>query len=65
MTKLKIYNEKEFIRILTFNGYHPERTKGSHTVYVKDGYKNIIINKKLNPMVAKRLIKENNLVERS
>lgn len=59
----KIYNEKDFIKILMANGYRPERTKGSHTVYAKTGFNNIIINKRLNPMVAKRLIKENKLKE--
>ena len=49
---------------LKVDGYTYERTNGSHAIYKKIGYNNIIINRKLNPMIAKRLIKENNLIEK-
>lgn len=52
---------KEFVRILERNGYSLNRAKGSHFVYT-NGRNTISINKDLNRMVARRLIKENCLV---
>lgn len=59
----KIYSGKEFRRLLIDNGYKYERCRGDHMIYSKNGRIisfNII---KLNRMVARRLIKENNLRE--
>lgn len=54
---------KEFTPILKKNGYHKVRSNGSHFIY-SNGTNQITVNKDLNKMVRKRLIKENNLVER-
>ncbi len=61
---MKVYNDREIKRILKKNGYHVERTKGDHEIWVSDSstrhitvpYKNI------NRMVWQRLVKENNLL---
>ncbi len=56
--------KKEFLEmkvILRDNGYHEDRRKGSHFIFTNDAGKTISINKDLNQMVKRRLIKENNL----
>lgn len=55
------YNRKDFEDILKKNGYHLKRVKGDHFIW-SNGKNHITINYYLNPMVALRLIKENNLV---
>lgn len=62
----RIYPTKElrdFADILKSNGYCEVRSNGSHFIY-SNGTNQITVNKDLNRMVRKRLIKENNLVER-
>lgn len=54
---------RSFIPILAKNGYHEVRSNGSHFIY-SNGIRQITVNKDLNKMVRKRLIKENSLVER-
>lgn len=58
---MKYYNSREFKKILKNNGYKLERVKGSHYIY-KKGKSEIVIPLKLNTMIARRLIKENQLV---
>ncbi len=52
-----IINAKDMKKILANNGYRCERSKGSHFIY-SNGVSTISINKDLNCMVAKRLVKE-------
>ncbi len=52
---------REFEKILSRNGYHELRSNGSHFIYT-NGKKKISVNKDLNEMVRKRLIKENKLM---
>lgn len=54
---------RRFVPILISNGYREIRSNGSHFIY-SNGTNQITVNKDLNKMVWKRLIKENNLVER-
>ena len=54
-------NYRNFLSILHRNGYKKARTKGSHIIFKNDNGNTITIKNKLNRMVAKRLIKENNL----
>ena len=57
------YSKRDFEVILKENGYYLERIKGSHFIYKRpDTPKVIVINKKMNRMIAERLIKENNLI---
>ena len=55
---------REFEPILKANGYHEIRSHGSHFIY-GNGKNQITVNKDLNKMVRRRLIKENQLMERS
>ena len=48
-------------RVLVRNGFKLSRVKGSHHYYV-NGDQKVTINLKLNPMVWKRIMKENNLI---
>lgn len=62
----RIYPTKElrdFADILKSNGYREIRRNGSHFIFT-NGKNTISANKDLNRMVRKRLIKENNLIER-
>lgn len=55
-----IINAKEMKKILRKNGYEYVRAKGSHFIYC-NGIYTISVNKDLNCMVAKRLIKQYHL----
>ena len=64
MCKHKPKKLREFEPILKANGYREIRSRGSHFIY-GNGKNQITVNKDLNKMVRRRLIKENNLMERS
>lgn len=53
-------NAKEMKKILLNNGFKLVRSKGSHFIY-SDGINTISVNKDLNRMVARRLLKQYNL----
>lgn len=55
------YDSRQFIKILRNNNYIFDRQNGSHKIYT-NGKSTISIPKKLNRMIALRLIKENRLV---
>ena len=60
----KIFKTREFISILNRNGYIRIRTTGDHGVF-SNGRRSIVITvkgKEINRMIARRLIKENNLI---
>jgi len=62
MSTLKQYSEREFLIILRKNGYIYTRSSGSSHMIYKNGKKEISIPKgEPNKMLARRLIKENNL----
>ena len=54
---------RSFVPMLLSNGYREIRSNGSHFIY-SNGTKQSTVNKDLNRMVRKGLIKENNLIER-
>ena len=56
----KIVTFREASIILKRNGFKPDHKKGDHHHFIKDG-KRIVISYNLNPMIWKRLVKENNL----
>ena len=58
--KTKEFSKYEFARILLDNGFTFNRQKGSHYIYKRNN-ETIMINKDLNKMVARRLIKTYNL----
>lgn len=58
---MKQYTQREFIRVVQKNGYSYNRHSGDHAIYVKDG-RHISIPQKLECVIARRLIRENNLI---
>ena len=58
--KTKSYNTREFHKILIDNGFELVRQQGSHYIF-KRGDESITMNRDINLMVIRRLIKEHNL----
>lgn len=57
----KSFSARDFKRVLKKNGYKKIRQTGSHEIYKKDNRTISVPGIKLNRMIARRLIKENNL----
>ena len=60
---MRHYTQREFIKIVEHNGFHYERHRGGHAIYYNDKGRHISIPKNLECVIARRLIKENNLKE--
>ena len=58
---MKQYTSREFTKIVQKNGFKYNRSSGSHSIYVNEKGRHISIPKKLECVIARRLIKENNL----
>ena len=58
--KTKEFSTMEFERIIRNNGFVFDRQRGDHKIYKRKG-ETVVLNKNLNKMVARRLIKEHNL----
>lgn len=58
---MKEYTSKEFINIIKKNGFFYHRSKGSHFIYKNNKGDHISIPYKLSMVIARRLIKENNI----
>ena len=58
---MRQYTSREFIKIVEFNGFYYDRTRGGHSIYVNKSGIHISIPRNLECVVAHRLIKENNL----
>ena len=61
--KRKVYSSREFGKLLRENGYTYDRCKGDHVIYIKESRHICFTAKDLNRMVARRLIKEYNIIE--
>ena len=59
---MRQYTSREFVKIVEFNGFYYRRHNGDHAIYVNDKGRHISIPKNLECVIARRLIKENNLV---
>lgn len=59
---MRQYTSREFIKIVEFNSFYYSRHNGDHAIYVNDKGKHISIPKNLECVIARRLIKENNLI---
>ena len=59
---MKQYTQLEFIRVVEKNGFSYNRHSGDHAIYVNDKGRHISIPHKLESVIARRLIKENNLI---
>ena len=55
------YTQKKFIKILLKNGFYYSRHNGDHAIYVNNNGNHVSVPKKLKCVIARRLIKENNL----
>ena len=58
---MRQYTQREFIKIVEWNGFHYNRYKGSHAIYVNSRGRHISIPHNLESVIAQRLIKEYNL----
>ena len=58
---MKQYTHREFVKIVKANGFHYDRHSGDHAIYLNDKGRHISIPAKLESVIARRLIKENNL----
>lgn len=65
MAKMRQYTYLEMTKIVKRNGYGCARCTGDHFIYKReDGNGTIVLAKKkhINPCIARRLIKEHNLI---
>ena len=58
---MRQYTHREFVKICIANGFHLNRTSGDHSIYTNKEGKHISIPMRLECVIARRLIKENNL----
>lgn len=58
---MKQYTQLEFIKVVRGNGFFYNRHSGDHAIYVNSKGRHISIPHKLESVIARRLIKENNL----
>ena len=58
---MRQYTQREFIRICIANGFYYSRHNGDHAIYVNDRGRHISIPSSLEQVIARRLVKENNL----
>ena len=59
---MKQYTQREFIKICKANGFYYSRHNGGHAIYVNDEGRHMSIPQKLECVIARRLIKENELI---
>jgi predicted RNA binding protein YcfA (HicA-like mRNA interferase family) len=58
---MKQWSRIAFIKVLKKNGYHYSRNNGSHSIYINSQGKHITVPLRIEAVIARRLIKENNL----
>lgn len=58
---MRQFTQKEFIKILNYNGFFLDRKNGKHLVFVNAENRHISIPTTIRCVIARRLIKENNL----
>lgn len=58
---MRQYTHREFVRLVRQNGFEYIRSKGSHDIYYNNKGRHISIPQTLVNVIARRLIKENNL----
>ena len=59
---MKQYTSREFIKIVKLNGYFYNRSNRDHDIFINDNGDRISIPNHLESVIARRLIKENNLI---
>lgn len=58
---MKQFTHREFVRVVVANGFYYDRHSGDHAIYLNEKGRHISIPLKLESVIARRLIKENNL----
>ena len=58
---MKQFTHREFVRVVVANSFYYDRHNGDHAIYINDEGRHISIPKNLECVIARRLIKENNL----
>lgn len=58
---MKQFTHREFVRVVVANGFYYDRQSGDHAIYLNEKGRHISIPKKLESVIARRLIRENNL----
>ena len=58
---MRQYTQRAFIKIVEKNGFHYNRCNGSHAIYVNDKGNHISVPLRIASVIARRLIRENNL----
>lgn len=59
---MKQWTHKEFVRVLRLNGFSYSRHNGDHAIYVNKNGRHVSIPHTLQCVIARRLIRENNLI---
>ena len=59
---MKQFTSREFIKIVKLNGYFYNRSNRDHDIFINDNGDHISIPNHLECVIARRLIKENNLI---
>lgn len=59
---MKQFTSREFIKIVKLNGFYYSRSNGGHDIFINDNGDHISITNHLECVIARRLIKENNLI---
>ena len=59
---MKQFTSREFIKIVKLNGYFYNRSNRGHDIFINDNGDHISIPNHLECVIARRLIKENNLI---
>lgn len=59
---MKQYTRREFVKLVRQNGFEYVRSKGGHDIYYNKEGIHITIPQTLVDVIARRLIKENNLI---
>ena len=57
------YSRRECLAILKNNGFVYDHSSGGHDCYIRNGIKIFIPSNKINAMLFRRLMKENNMYE--
>ena len=58
---MKQFTHREFVMVVVANGFYYNRQSGDHAIYLNEKGRHISIPLKLESVIARRLIKENNL----
>lgn len=59
---MKQYTRREFVKLVRRNGFEYTRSHGSHDIYYNKEGRHISIPQTLVDVIARRLVRENNLV---